>query len=77
MILQHEAECCSHTIVSGRQHSLASFVSFVQFLVIEQVRRGELDARSTGYKIRNNGKKDELRIKQAGGTSEDRITRPL
>lgn len=77
LILQHEAECCSRAIVSGRQHSWASFASFVRFLVMEQVRRGELEARSTGYKIMNNGKKDELRIKQAGGTSEDRKTRPL
>lgn len=77
LILKHEAECCSCTIVSGRQHSWASFASFVLFLVIEQVRRGELDVRSTGYKIMNNGEKDELRIKQAVGTSEDRKTRLL
>lgn len=45
--------------------------------MIEQVRRGDLDVRSTGYKIMNNCEKDELRIKQAGATSEDRKTRPL
>lgn len=45
--------------------------------MIEQVRRGDLGVRSTGYKIMNNGEEDELRIKQAGGTSEHRKTRPL
>lgn len=67
LILQHEAECCSRTIVSGRQHSWASFASFVRFLVIEQVRRGELEARSTGYKIMNNGRRMNWGSSRLGG----------
>lgn len=67
LILQHKAECCSRTIVSGRQHSWASFASFVRFLVMEQVRRGELEARSTGYKIMNNGRRMNWGSSRPGG----------
>jgi hypothetical protein len=51
--------------------------TFVLYLVIEQVRWGELDVRGTGYKIMNNGGKDELRIKKSVGTPEDRKARDL
>lgn len=78
LIFKHEAELLSqHSLSLSGSIAGDSSVPFVQYLVTEQVRGGEIDVRGTGYKIVNSGGNDELRIQKPMGTPEDRKARDL
>lgn len=68
LIFKHEAELFSQHPLS-LSGSLAGYssVPFVQCLVIEQVRGGEIDMGGMGYKIVNSGGNGELRIQRPMG----------
>lgn len=78
MIFKHEAELLSqHSLSLSGSIAGDSSVPFVQYLVTEQVRGGEIDVRGMGYKIVNSGGNDQLKIQKPMGTPEDRKARDL
>lgn len=68
LISKHEAELFSqHPLSLSGSIVGDSSVPFVQYLVIEQVRGGEIDMRGMGYKIINSSGNNELRIQKPIG----------
>lgn len=78
LIFKREAELLSqHPLSLSGSIAGVSSVPFVHYLVIEQVRGGEIDGRGMGYKIVNSGRNDEPRIQKPMGTPEHRKARDL